>query len=278
MRALADTFKKVGIDDPSLDARQLLCAAGGFDHAALIRDPDAPLGDDAAARLATFGARRAAREPVTRILGQRGFWSLELDVAPNVLDPRPDTEVLIEAAVAHFAERQDDALAIADLGSGSGAIVCALLDVFPRSNALAVDVSPDACALTERNLRRCGFNGRAAVQCAPWTSLNGLELDLVISNPPYIPTETIVGLDPEVARFDPHLALDGGPDGLNAYRELAETIPRLLAKGGITILEIGIDQAGDVAEIFRGNGFDLAATSRDLGGIDRALTFRLQTG
>ena len=171
MAAMAAAFRKAGVDDPAGDARYLLCAAAEIDHAALIRDPGAPLEEEACGRLEEYAARRVAREPATRILGTRGFWSLDLAVAPGVLDPRPDSEAIIDAALKFLGERQNAPLAIADLGSGSGALLCALLDVFEKASGLAVDVSEAARALSARNLAACGFSARARVMCRDWSEI-----------------------------------------------------------------------------------------------------------
>lgn len=273
MARLIGAFQAAGVPDCAHDARLLLCAAAAIDHAALIRDPDAPLDEEARAALAGFAARRLGREPVTRILGERGFWSLDLDVAPGVLDPRPDSETLIDAALKAFGERQDDELRIADLGCGSGALLCALLDTFPRARGLGVDLSRAARDLTARNLARCGLLARGQVLQSDWAALGEGEFDLIVSNPPYIPTGDIAGLDPEVRDHDPASALDGGPDGLDAYRALAALLPRLLASDGVAIIELGAGQTRVVAEIFTAT-MRVDGAQRDLAGIERALILR----
>ena len=271
MALMIDAFEGVGIDDPAHDARLLLCAAAGVDHAALIRDPEAPLDDEASERLAGFAGRRLAREPVTRILGMRGFWSLDVEVAAGALDPRPDSETLIDAALRLFGDRQEEALRLADLGSGSGALICALLDVFPNATGLAVDIAPAARDLTRRNLARCGFAARGEARLGDWTELGEGNFDLVVSNPPYIASAEIDGLDPEVRNFDPRIALDGGPDGLDAYRSLASVLPRLLKRGGHAILEVGWTQAADVLRTLESTELLGVGTQRDLSGVERAV-------
>ena len=273
MAALIGAFQNAGAPDAAVDARLLLCAAAGIDHAALIRDPDVPLDDAALERLNDFARRRVAREPVTRILAARGFWSLDLDVAPGVLDPRPDSETLIDAALAMSADRQGENLHIADLGCGSGALLCAFLDVFDAATGVGVDLSPEACRLTRQNLRRCGQSHRGRVIEADWAHIEAQCFDLIVSNPPYIATHEIDGLDPEVRDHDPRLALDGGLDGLRAYRSLATAIPALLAPAGIAIVELGQGQGPDVAGIFAAAGLRPVRSQRDLQGIERALVF-----
>jgi release factor glutamine methyltransferase len=271
MALMIGAFETAGVDDAAHDARLLLCAAAGIDHAALIRDPEAPLEDETAERLSSFAARRLAREPVTRILGERGFWSLNLEVAAKVLDPRPDSETLIDAALRLFADRQDAPLRLADLGSGSGALICALLDIFPNATGLAVDIAPAAMNLTRRNLARCGFGARAEARLGDWRDLREGDFDLVVSNPPYIASEEIDRLDPEVRNYDPRLALDGGPEGLDAYRSLAATLPRLLKPGGRAIVEVGWTQAADVLRLLESPELLGTGTHRDLAGVERAV-------
>jgi release factor glutamine methyltransferase len=274
MKGMAAAFSAAGVEDAASDGRRLLCAAADIDNAALIRDPDAALDDDALERLERFAARRTAREPVTRILGTRGFWSLDLDVAPDVLDPRPDSETVVDAALKHLGERQDAPLAVADLGSGSGALLCALLDVFEGATGLAVDLSPAACALSERNLRKCGFGARARVVRGDWSALDDRRFDLVVSNPPYIPSGDIAGLDPEVRDHDPALALDGGVDGLDAFRSLADALPRLMAPDGLALIEMGWDQAEAVEDLFTSRGFAFLGAERDLAGVPRVVALK----
>jgi release factor glutamine methyltransferase len=274
MAALVATFRRAGIDDAAQDARHLLCAAVDIDHSALIREPELAIEDDGADRLGRYAARRLAREPVTRILGSRGFWSLEIEVGSDVLDPRPDSETLIDAAIDVFAQRQQEALRIADFGSGSGALLCALLDVFPNASGVAIDISPAATALTRRNLHLCGMSSRARVAQADWSDGVETGFDLIVSNPPYIASGEIAALDPEVRNHDPALALDGGQDGLDAYRDLSQLLPEALRPGAIAILEIGSGQAANVVAIMAHAGLHIDRVQKDLGGVERALVVR----
>ena len=274
MARMARAFAAAGIEDPAIDARLLLCAAARIDHVALIRDPDLPL-EEAAEALEAMAGRRIAREPVSRILGSRGFWSLDLLVRPDVLDPRPDTETLIDAVLDLFGDRQEEPLRLADLGTGSGAIACALLDVFAQGSCVAVDLSPAACAAARENLAQCGFGSRGQVRQGSWEAALPGPYDLVVSNPPYIPSADISGLDPEVRAHDPLLALDGGTDGLAAYREIAALLPRLLAPGGAVVLEVGIGQADDVSALLNAAGLRDVSRKSDLGGIARAVIARV---
>ena len=271
MRLLADAFSAAGIEDASIDARLLLCAAAGFDHSALIRDPDLPIEEKGAERALAMAKRRLAREPVSRILGERSFWSFDLLVTPAVLDPRPDTETVVDGALEVLAERQGEALSILDLGTGSGALLCALLDVFSQAQGLGVDISKEACAVARENLARCDLAPRGQVRQGSWEAgLPGL-YDLVVSNPPYIESAALAGLDPEVRLYDPPLALDGGPDGLTAYRDICALLPALVAPGGIVIFEVGQGQGEEVAALLTSQGFADVRAKRDLAGIERAV-------
>lgn len=214
---------------------------------------------------------------MTRIIGERGFWTLDLTVAPRVLDPRADTETLIETALELFRARREEPLQILDLGSGSGAILCALLSEFENAYGVAVDLSPHACAATAHNLSRCGLSARASVIRGRWAEAISARFDLVVSNPPYIPAGDIGGLDPEVALHDPALALDGGADGLDCYRELARESPRLLRAGAAILFEVGAGQAQSVAELLKREGLGLAAARRDLAGHERVVAAQRET-
>ena len=271
MRLLAEAFTAAGIEDASIDARLLLCAAAGFDHSALIRDPDLPIEEEAAERALAMARRRLAREPVSRILGERSFWSFDLLVTPAVLDPRPDTETVVDGALEVLAERQGEALSILDLGTGSGALLCALLDVFAQAQGLGVDISKEACAVARENLARCELAPRGQVRQGSWEAGLPGPYDLVVSNPPYIESAALAELDPEVRLHDPMLALDGGPDGLTAYRDICALLPGLVAPGGFAIFEVGQGQAEAVATLLASQGFANVRAKRDLAGVERAV-------
>jgi len=271
MRLLAEAFTRAGIDEATIDARLLLCAAAGFDHSALIRDPDLPIEEEAAERALAMARRRLAREPVSRILGERSFWSFDLLVTPAVLDPRPDTETVVDGALEVLAERQGEALSILDLGTGSGALLCALLDVFPQAQGLGVDISKEACAVARENLSRCDLAPRGQVRQGSWEAGRPSLYDLVVSNPPYIESAALAGLDPKVRLYDPPLALDGGPDGLTAYRDICALLHALVAPGGFAIFEVGQGQAQAVAALLASQGFADVRAKRDLAGVERAV-------
>lgn len=272
-RALAHVFAEAGLDSPALDARLLLCAACGIGHGSLVADPDAPIGA-AAEALAGFARRRLAGEPVSRILGRREFWGLDFIVTPAVLDPRPDTETIVEAAIDELGARRGAALRIVDLGTGSGAILAALLSECPLAFGVAVDRSGAAALVAKRNLERLGFGGRSAVIVGDWASALAGGFDLVVSNPPYIPEADIAALDREVRLHDPHAALSGGCDGFDAYRLVARDAARLLAPGGSAVIEAGQGQAQGIADLLEAAGLSPQPPRADLAGIQRAVIAR----
>jgi len=276
-RILTDAFAKTGIETASLDARLLLCGALGIDHAGLVRDPDLPLGD-AASRLDGFAQRRMAREPVSRILGRKEFYGEVYTIGPDVLDPRPDTETLIEAVLAAIEPRKPENLRVLDLGVGSGAILGALLGMLSHAFGFGIDQSPHACARAKNNLAAMGLSGRAAILAGEWLAPIQGQFDIIVSNPPYIKSADIDGLDPEVRLHDPHLALDGGADGLDSYRAIAAAVLSYLAPGGILALEFGEGQLAPVESILRSAGLNPIGSARDLAGRDRVILAGLAGG
>ncbi len=271
---VAEYLDAAGVSEAQDDARALLRAAANLTRLELAMAPRAPLSEGEAQTLSRYAARRAAREPVSRILGERGFWTLDLVVAPDVLDPRPDTETLVETTLSLVADKRDQPLSILDLGAGSGAIVCALLSELPAAQAVAVDLSAQACAAATRNLARCGLLDRARVLRGRWADALDARFDVVVSNPPYVRAGDIVALDPEVRLYDPALALDGGEDGLDRYREIIADLPRLLADDAIVAFEVGVDQAVSVAALLGAQGFKIERVGRDAGGHERVVAAR----
>jgi release factor glutamine methyltransferase len=272
LAALRALFVDSGIDDGAVDARVLLCAADDIKSADLIRAPKRTLSDIAIVRLAPMAGRRAAGEPVSRILSQREFWGLPLAISPDVLDPRADTETLVEAVVKELAHKRNARLRILDLGAGSGAILCALLREFGAAVGMAADLSAAAAALARANLATCGFAGRSSVMVGSWGRAVSGTFDVVVSNPPYIPSHQIGALQREVRDHDPHLALDGGLDGLDAYRALAPQLARLLVKDGRFFLEFGASQADSVTAILAGHGLTKLTIYPDLAGLNRVVS------
>src|SRR5580704_14606201 len=254
LASLEKTFQISGIENPAREARISLCTASGLSPVALIIDPGEPLGS-AASKVQEVAARRAAGEPLSRIVGKREFWGLSFAITRHVLDPRPETETIVEAALSILSDRRNDPLLILDLGVGSGALLCALLTEFGAARGLGVDISADAADVARGNLQACGLRPRAEIRVGDWTIGLVGRFDLIVSNPPYIPTADLAGLPREVRDFDPSLALDGGIDGLDAYRRILPESKRLLAPDGWLLAELGAGQAPDVAAIANQCGF-----------------------
>lgn len=272
----ADVLREAGIATPELDARLLLCHAAGLSHEAYVAGAGGPVQPATLARFGTAIDRRLKREPVARITGTREFYGRGFTIAPPALDPRPDTETLIEAALALVERRgwRDQTFSLLDLGTGTGCILVTLLAELPCAQGLGTDLSPSALALAAANAARLGVGLRAAFMVADW--LDGIDgkFDLVLSNPPYLASGEIAGLAPEVAAYDPMLALDGGPDGLDAYRRIAAGAPKVLTGGGQLLVEIGAGQAAQVSDIFRAAGLKLDQSQpigRDLAGRPRVV-------
>ncbi len=265
-----------GIEDARREARLLLAEATGWEAAAIIAYPERPLSADQSRRLTKLVRRRAGREPLSRILGWREFWSLRFALGPDTLDPRPDSETLVGAAL-ELVDR-NKALSVLDLGTGTGCLLLAFLSEAPNAQGLGVDLSNGALAIAEANARSLGLVGRARFRQGDWSGGLDRRFDLILCNPPYIPVGDIDGLAPEVAKFDPVLALAGGPDGLDAYRRLSDELPRLLLPGGLAILEIGDGQEASAAAILAGSGLVFRGCRRDLAGIARCLIWQRPEG
>lgn len=269
---IAQTRLKAGrIDSPAIDARLLLEVAAGVGRTDILTDPHRALTPDQAAAYDAMIERRLKREPVSRILGRKGFWKIMLNVTPDVLSPRPDTEAILDVVMLAFPPQA--AFQMIDLGTGSGAILLATLAERPAARGMGTDISSEALAVARENAANLDLDGRASFLRTEWaTGFGPGEFDLVVSNPPYIPSGDIAGLDPEVREHDPHLALDGGPDGLQAYRELAPEIRRILKPGGVFAVEIGWDQGPAVRDLFAAAGFADVRVVKDLSNRDRVVT------
>ncbi|NNM74012.1 peptide chain release factor N(5)-glutamine methyltransferase [Enterovirga sp. DB1703] len=259
-----------GIASAALDARLLVAAALGIGATAFLAHPDERLTAEQAARLGALARRRLAREPVGRILGEVEFWGLPFRLAPEVLAPRPDTETVVEAALERSAGVEPPRR-ILDLGTGSGCILVALLSELPAAFGVGVDRSPDALRIAAANAARNGVGLRAGFAASDWAAALGTGFDLIVSNPPYIRTAEIAALDLDVSRYDPAAALDGGRDGLDAYRAILADSWRCLAPGGRLVLELGHDQAAAVEELGRAQGWRKEALRTDLAGHSRAI-------
>jgi release factor glutamine methyltransferase len=271
-RAWAKQFRACGIESPELDARILVSHALGLDHAALAAAEARKLGAKEENAVAALAKRRLAREPVSRILGWKEFWSLRLHVDATTLVPRPETETVVEAALAAIDARGPRAGShrIADLGTGSGAILLAVLSELPNAFGVGCDVSVGALSVARDNARRLGLSRAHFVACDMGAALRG-PFDIIVCNPPYIASGDIAALAPEVRDFDPHCALDGGADGLDFYRAIAGMAPALLAPGGTLIVELGTGQAQHVAALFAAAGLARLAARTDLMGVSRTL-------
>lgn len=277
---LTRRFSAAGMETPALDARVLLLHVTGMSHAALIAHPERVLSPKEAARLEDCAARRVSGEPVSRITGRREFYGREFLITPDVLDPRPDSETLVEAALeaARRLGANGRALRIADLGAGSGAIIVTLLAELPGARGLAVDISRPALDVTLANARVLGVAGRLGLHQGGWLEGVSGPFDMIVSNPPYIASGEIAELAREVREHDPLLALDGGADGLEAYRALAGQAGAALAAGGFLLVEAGAGQAEAVESLFLRAGFapegGFGPWFRDLSGVRRVLALR----
>lgn len=296
-------LKQAGIETPEIDARLLACHALGCDRAALLSHSSRVLKDDEVAAIDALIERRKAREPVSRIVGKREFWGLSFGLNEATLDPRPDSETLIEAVLATVSSPLRGGLGrgecsennlktasprILDLGTGTGCLLLALLHEIPKATGIGIDIDPRAVEQTTENAKTLGLDDRAAFYTGDWLSSppprrDGSEggreaetalgtFDIIVSNPPYIPEDVIPTLMPEVRDYAPAQALNGGSDGLDPYRLLIPQLHNFLNPGGLVAFEVGIGQADAVAALFQENGFTNIAKHKDLGGIDRCVT------
>ena len=271
-RLLVGLLREDGIESADLDARLLIEAALAIDHAALASQSDRILSTAETQAIGAFATRRLDREPVARILGRKEFWSLPLRLSPETLVPRPETEAVVEAALDAVHDRRNDALRIADLGTGSGAILLALLHELPHAFGIGTDRSTGALTTARANATTLGLSSRAAFTACDYSSALGGSFDLIVSNPPYIETGDIDHLQIDVKGHDPRLALDGGPDGLAAYRAIAADSRRILASRGSLVVELGFGQLAAVSDVMANTGLAPKGPVRaDIAGIPRAL-------
>jgi len=270
---VAQSFRTSGIEEPDADARVLIGRALHVDRARLIAQSDRVLESREITVISALVTRRLRREPVSRILGQKEFWSLSISVTPDVLVPRPETETVVEAAL-DFVMRGGlrlEKLRILDIGTGSGALLVALLNELPNAAGTGTDVSSAALDVARTNAVRCRVDSRCDfVVCDIASGVEG-PFDLIVSNPPYIAHDEIVTLAPEVRDYDPQVALDGGRDGLDAYRSIAGDAKRILAPGGRLFVELGVGQNEQVRVLFTEAGLSPGIPRSDLAGIPRVL-------
>lgn len=265
-------LQAVGIDSAALDARLLVATAMGAALETVIAWPERMLAPEAAGRLEALLRRRVAREPMAYILGRREFWSLDFMVTPATLTPRPDSETLVAAVLDQVPDRRAP-LRLVDFGAGTGCLLLALVSELPGASGLGVDYDPAALQVARANAAQLGLAARVQFVQGEWgRSLTGA-FDLVISNPPYIATGELGELAPEL-RYEPRLALDGGEDGLMAYRALIPDAARLLRAGGLLALEVGAGQAPGVGELLVAAGLAPLGSRRDLAGIERCVLAR----
>ena len=269
MRMLAHRLKEAGLPTPALDARILVQAATGASDLEMIREPGTLMTSAEEERLASWERRRLAREPVSRILGSREFWGLPFTVTAETLDPRADSETLVETALDLLKDIERPRLL--DLGTGTGCLLLSLLHERQDASGVGVDLSEGALAVAASNASALGLSARAEFIESEWTENVEGRFDLAVSNPPYIVHGEIAGLTEEVRLHDPMLALDGGEDGLDAYRALARLLPDHLTQGGHAVVELGAGQADAVTAIFEAAGFGVSGIVPDLAGIPRAL-------
>ncbi len=263
-------LEAAGIDSPVLDARLLLEAGAGVTRLEIVTDPRRVVSDAQVEAVDALTKRREAREPISHIIGRKHFWTLDLTVNGHVLTPRPESEFVVEAGLRETLPA-DAPHHILDLGSGSGAIILALLKDRPNATGVAVDLSSDALSVLRLNAELIGVTDRLRIQHGDWANELDERFDLVVSNPPYIRTSEIAGLEPEVSRFEPHMALDGGVDGLTAYRLITVALPRLLKPGAAFALEVGVGQAEEVKALAEAVGLVVGEPWRDLAGIPRVV-------
>lgn len=274
LASVAARLAAAGIENGRLEARLLVGDATGLPVETMIAEPEAAVDDPGVvARVERLTKRRLTREPMSQILGRREFWSLSFKVTPDVLTPRPDSETLVEAVLSIVPDRSAR-LSLLDLGVGSGCLLLSLLHALPNARGLGVDRSERALAVARENAEALGLAGRAEMRAGNWGAELTDQYDIVVSNPPYIPSDDIEGLAPEVSEHEPWLALNGGADGLDAYRTLAGELPYLVREGGWTALEVGQGQAPVVARLVRASGFRIERVAADLGGIERVILAR----
>ena len=276
--AVNHRLTKAGVDNPRLDARLLVAHVLEITPTRLFSYPETQLNAGQVEQLCSLVERRAQREPMARILGSREFWSLNFKVNESTLVPRPDSETLIEAVLARIEDRNAP-LSILDLGTGSGCLLLALLSELKAATGLGVDISEHALKTASGNAQTLGFGDRARFQRSNWfenIDKKEMPFDLIICNPPYIPDDDITRLEPDVSKYDPYVALSGGSDGLDAYRKLIPKMSDSLTLDGMIAIEVGMNQALDVAGFGEAGALELEEICKDIAGLDRVLVFRLK--
>ena len=272
LRRASTELALAGIPEAATDARVLASAAANLTREEMLREPEAPFPPAALQRFREAVTRRARREPVARIVGMREFRSLPFRLGPTTLDPRPDSEAVVEAVLERIVDPARPRR-ILDLGTGSGCLLLSLLRVLPGACGIGTDIDPDACRIAARNAEGIGVSSRALFVAGDWAGHVTSRFDIVVSNPPYIPSGEIETLAPEVRDHDPRAAIDGGGDGLEGYRAIAPEVGPRLAADGFCVVEIDPARAGAVSAIFADAGLEARKMRRDLAGRLRALAF-----
>jgi len=269
----AAALAAAGFDEPRRQARRLLAAALGLSAAEVFAHPEVALSSAQDARIAEILSRMIAREPLSRIVGRREFWGLDFLLSADTLDPRPESESVVEAVLSRVPDR-GRTYRFLDLGTGTGCLLLALLAEFPRASGVGIDVAAGAARAARHNASLLGLGTRAHFAVGDWAGAIAGGFDAVVANPPYVPTEDIPQLPREVRDYDPTRALDGGSDGLGAYRAITADLPRLLRPGGLFAAEIGLGQAAAVAAIVARSGLAIDGFAADLAGVIRVVVAR----
>ncbi len=273
----ANRLAEAGVDATRLDAELLMAHALGLTREEVFLAPDRQLSAREMESFEALVSRRTKREPVARIIGTKEFWSLEFTLSPATLVPRPDSETLVAAVLQEIGEAADGPTRILDLGTGSGCLLLALLSEMPGASGIGVDCDAEAVAVARENARRLGFADRAEFREGDWfgaldAGARSPRFDIIVANPPYIESAEIAGLAPEVAAFDPRAALDGGPDGLRAYRRIAARAGEYLTPDGLVFLELGAGQGKSVSKILEDQGLGVDGRYKDLAGVLRVIS------
>ncbi|KQV73364.1 peptide chain release factor N(5)-glutamine methyltransferase [Rhizobium sp. Root1220] len=270
-------FAEAGIVDPSTDARLLIAGVLRFSTTEMLTRGGDLLGEERASFVEAAVKRRLAHEPVHRILGEREFYGLPLSLSSETLEPRPDTEILVDTMIPYLRDlaKAEGHIHILDLGTGTGAICLALLSECPEASGVGSDISADALRTAKSNAERNGLQDRFTTIQSNWFERIGGSFHAIVSNPPYIASGVVHDLAPEVTKFDPAAALDGGSDGLDAYRAIAKDAAGFIRPSGVVGVEIGYDQRSDVAGVFEAHGFKLLESVKDYGQNDRVLVFAI---
>lgn len=274
LAAAAARLAAAGIAEPRHETRLILALALGIEPATVLGWPEHPVEPKLAAAAEALIARRAQGEPLSRLRGKREFWSLDFALSSDTLDPRPDSETLIAAALADIRDRSA-ALRVVDFGTGTGCLLLALLSELPNATGIGIDIAPGAVAVAAGNAAALSLAGRAEFRIGSWDARIDGPADVILANPPYIPSSEIGRLPAEVLAFDPRAALDGGPDGLSAYGPLGAAIRGLLGPAGKAYIEIGVGQGLQVARVLGEAGLTVTAVRRDLANIERCVVATL---